>query len=128
MVDKRAYRQAHPRRGDVIVYRDRSQTPRRFIGRVVGVPGDRVEFDRGRILVNGQPLDSEGTSAPFEAVLVPEDEGFLLGDNWSGSRDSRMTGTLPLRQVEGRVEVIHWSVDPDRRGAIRWDRLGRKVR
>ena len=42
------------RRGDIIVFHH--DNPPLLVKRVVGIPGDRLRIDNGRVTVNGQPL------------------------------------------------------------------------
>lgn len=54
---------ALPKRGDVVVFRwpgDRSQV---WVKRVIGLPGDRIALDNGRVFINGQAvgLTRDGT-------------------------------------------------------------------
>lgn len=44
-------------RGDIIVFRYPVHPQQHFVKRVIGVPGDRVHLFRGRVFVNGKPLD-----------------------------------------------------------------------
>ncbi len=53
-----------PKRGDVVVFRwpgDRGQV---WVKRVIGLPGDRIAVDNGRVFINGEPVgmkrDGEG--------------------------------------------------------------------
>jgi signal peptidase I len=53
-----------PKRGDVVVFRwpgDRGQV---WVKRVIGLPGDRIALDNGRVFINGEPVgmkrDGEG--------------------------------------------------------------------
>jgi signal peptidase I len=46
-----------PERGDIVVFRFPDDPSTDYIKRVVGVPGDRVEVQRGRLFLNGQPVD-----------------------------------------------------------------------
>jgi signal peptidase I len=60
-----------PQRGDVVVFRwpgDRSQV---WVKRVIGLPGDRIALDGGRIFINGAPVKTtrEGTG------LVEREDG-----------------------------------------------------
>ena len=46
-----------PERGEVVVFHFPKDHTRDFVKRVIGVPGDRVEIERGTVLVNGAALD-----------------------------------------------------------------------
>jgi signal peptidase I len=104
-----------------------------FVKRVIGVGGDTVRCcdARGRITVDGQPLDEGGylfpgdkpSAFPF-SIRVPEGRLFVLGDHRSESADSRAHlgdpggGFVPVDRVIGRVD---WVVLPigDRRHVTR---------
>jgi signal peptidase I len=45
-----------PQRGDVMVFRYPEDPSLDYIKRVVGVPGDRVEYRNKRLAINGQPV------------------------------------------------------------------------
>src|SRR3954467_6274385 len=55
-VNKFVYRLEHIARGDVIVFRYPRDPGKSYIKRVVGLPGDRVVIDNGRVYVNGELL------------------------------------------------------------------------
>ena len=47
----------HPRRGEVMVFHYPKDPSLDYIKRVVGVPGDRIEYRDKHLIINGQPLD-----------------------------------------------------------------------
>ena len=47
---------ASPRRGDVMVFRYPEDPSLDYIKRVIGIPGDRVEYRNKRLSINGQPV------------------------------------------------------------------------
>jgi len=73
------------RRGDVIVHRWPLDTSKTFVKRVVGVPGDTLEMDKGTLRVNGRDL-VEGYAWHSEPGVDPSTEdfswqrAFLVGD------------------------------------------------
>ena len=86
-----------------------------FITRVIGLPGDHIEIIDGYVYVNDQKASEvylNGIKTPisgeFYDVVVPEGYIFVMGDNRSGSSDSREFGCIPLNKVEGRVTYRIW--------------------
>lgn len=86
-----------------------------FIKRVIGLPGDHIEIIDGYVYVNDQKASEvylNGIKTPisgeFYDVVVPEGYIFVMGDNRSGSSDSREFGCIPLNKVEGRVTCRIW--------------------
>ncbi|WP_285506753.1 signal peptidase I [Actinokineospora sp. NBRC 105648] len=117
------------RRGDVVAVRFTENGPL-VVKRVIAVAGDRVRIDPGpvvRLLRAGQtdwevvptPGDwgtkpvaccgLDGAASPGSAdVLVPNKMLFVLGDNPSGSDDSRTFGWAPRERVRGIVWTKVW--------------------
>ncbi len=92
-----------------------------YIKRVVGLPGDIVEISGGEIFINGEVLYEGFESRPpdydrYGPITVPQGEVFVLGDNRANSQDSHVIGTIPIRNIEGRAEVVFWP--PGRIGLI----------
>jgi signal peptidase I len=138
LVDKLAYRLAAPRRGEIVVLAWPDDRERRHIGRVVGLPGDRVRIEAERVYLNGAPLTepyAQPSGGPGEAptrgdslaeVELREAQYFVLGDNRVGSYDSRFRGPASGRDITGLVRTVYFSWDPSR-GAVRWGRIGQGV-
>ena len=94
-----------------------------YIKRVIGVPGDTVKCcdAKGRVTVNGVPLDEKGYLYPgdvpsqkFFEVKVPQGRLWVMGDHRMVSLDSRSHmgdpggGTIPIDKVIGRAFVVVW--------------------
>jgi signal peptidase I len=109
-----------PRHGDIVVFKYPGGPDRDFIKRVIGLPGDTVQIDRGRVYVNGVMLQEDyiralpSYSSPPQQV--PPDNFFVLGDNRPNSSDSHIWGYVPQANMIGKVWVSYWP--PDEWGAV----------
>lgn len=77
-----------------------------YVKRVIGRPGDVLEFKNNRIYRNGvllhEPyIKEEMKNVPDQIIKVPEGHVYVLGDNRNHSRDSRDIGPIPLTHVIG---------------------------
>ena len=141
MVNKSAYRDRAPQRGDIVVFPFPQDERRDFIKRTIGLPGDTIELRNKRVYVNGTGLDEPyirylfpppGDSSDNDSdvrvrygpVTVPADHYFVLGDNRDNSEDSRYWGFLEREKIKGRAYMIYWSWDGDGHWP-RFDRVGR---
>jgi len=113
LVDKRAYRHRLPRRRDLVVFHAPG-TGDLTLKRAVGLPGDSVAIEDGRLVVNGRRqvepyADPEAIdSVYFGPVRVRPGRVFFLGDNRLDSRDSRDFGAVPAAELVGRVRAVIW--------------------
>ncbi len=48
-----------PRRGDVVVFRLPSEPNKHYIKRLVGLPGDKIQYTNKQLVINGNPVDLE---------------------------------------------------------------------
>lgn len=119
MVEKVSYKFREPQRGEVVIFKYPGDRRRKFIKRVIGVPGDEILIKNGYLHINGVRLEEDyingptyGTySAPsYGPVLVPEDHYFVLGDNRRNSDDSRYpdVGFVPKKDFVGKALFIYW--------------------
>lgn len=81
-----------------------------FIKRVVGKPGDALEFSNGNVYRNGIKLDEPYILEPMKysvdrKVIVPRNCIFVMGDNRNNSQDSRFIGNIPLDHVLGKMFI-----------------------
>ena len=129
LVDKAIYRRSEPQRGDIIVFKYPGDPKRPFIKRLVGLSGETVEIRDERIVINGSVLQASAgrwAALPYynqgqyaekgQAVPVPADNYFVLGDNSAASHDSRFWGFVPKQNLIGKAYKIFWP--PDRSGAL----------
>ncbi len=91
-------------RGAVAVFR---RDGFRMVKRAVGLPGDTVELEAGRLFVNGESIDGRRRvrGAHTQTWLVPEASYFMVGDNPAVSDDSRVWGQpfVAAESVDGMV-------------------------
>ncbi|BBB91874.1 MAG TPA: signal peptidase I [Methylomusa anaerophila] len=79
-----------------------------WVKRVIGKPGDTLEFKDGKVYRNGTALDEPYVKeamqyASAQKIVVPENKVFVMGDNRNNSKDSRYIGPVPANHVLGRV-------------------------
>ncbi len=115
IVDRLSYRIHNPQRGDVIVLKFPKDTTQYFIKRIIGLPGETVICEQGRVAVEASgeaaPQILAETYLPSTALtqnckpkqVLGSDEYFVLGDNRMASSDSRVWGILPKDDIVGRV-------------------------
>jgi signal peptidase I len=101
-------------RGDIISYTVPGEKLGR-IKRIVGMPGETIEGDDNRILINGKPLKEPYLKTQqefynFMPVKIPPKHVFVLGDYRKASIDSRITGPVPFSRINGKVV---WVIKPD---------------
>ena len=101
-----------PAYGDMIAFDYPRDPSRGFVKRVIGLPGDTIEVDRGQVIRNGEALDEpyvvNSDQRSREAVKVPERSYYVLGDNRPVSNDSRAWGFVTEDDIIGRAWLSYW--------------------
>lgn len=134
LVNKISYRLGEPERGDVVVFDRTPDTDESLVGalfrnlaesigvrtpeadlikRVIGLPGETIEIRQNTVFIDGVAIDEpyleEGIrTTRMEAMTVPEDAYFVMGDNRPRSLDSRSFGTIGREEIVGKAFVIIW--------------------
>jgi signal peptidase I len=144
-----------PERGDVVVFRLPEDPSVNYIKRVVGLPGDTIEYANHRLTINGEPVplvpdrdppagettprfvetldDREHTiliAHPGNTIRdgvyrVQEGHYFMLGDNRDNSKDSRFLGEIPETHLVG--EAVRIWMHMDGLEVPDWERIGMKI-
>lgn len=98
LINKQAYRFGEEKRGDIIVFEseleDDNGNKKLLIKRIIGLPGDTITIQNGKVILNGTELHEDYTledETPGELIdyKVPEGKLFVMGDNRRVSIDSR---------------------------------------
>jgi signal peptidase I len=116
LVDKLTYRFRAPAAGEIVVFRYPADPRRKFIKRIIGLPGDEVMIRDTVVYVNGKPLEESYINGPtygdWGPRKVPADRYFVLGDNRNNSDDSRFpdVGFVERRLLMGRAVASYWPV------------------
>ena len=88
---------------------------RDIIKRVIGLTGDVIEIEQGQVVRNGEMLHEayvvNGDRRSVDAVEVPPDSYYVLGDNRQVSSDSRAWGFMHKEDIIGRAWLSYWPSD-----------------
>lgn len=85
-----------------------------FVKRLIGLPGDKVEFRAGVLYVNDQLVDESDidvyipSTRSFGPIVLGADEYFVVGDNRGNSNDSRAVGPISEDMIVGHVNLVVW--------------------
>jgi len=121
IVNEVNYRFENPQRGDVVIFKYPLDPSQFFIKRIIGLPGETVKIEDGRIFILGEDkkkvilnesdyLRDVYTAGGMEIVLK-EGEYFVLGDNRGSSSDSRKWGVLLRSLIIGKAWIRAWPFD-----------------
>lgn len=127
MVNKIGMKIGELDRFDIVVFHKNKEED--FVKRVIGLPGDTLEYQDDVLYVNGKSVP-EPFLDKFKAELfagqltgdftleevagestVPENHIFVIGDNRLDSWDSRHFGFVRIEQVVGKVNIKYWPFD-----------------
>lgn len=114
IIDKVSYKFSEPKRDDVIVFKYPNDTTKYFIKRIIGLPNETIDI-KGNVVTITNTSNTEGfildepyvkniadNSTHFE---LKSDEYFVMGDNRSGSSDSRYWGAVKKDLITGKAFV-----------------------
>lgn len=126
IINKIGYDVGSPDRFDMIVFHANETTD--YIKRIIGLPGDTIEFIEDSLYVNGEFIEEtylNGAVAKNNRrhytedfklewltgeKTVPEGHYFVLGDNRPNSIDSRHIGFIPFDKIVGKADIAYWPI------------------
>lgn len=83
-----------------------------IIKRIIGLPGEYVQYLDGKLYINDElvdePFKTGSKTSDFNLTLmgydkVPDNSYFVVGDNRSISKDSRIIGFIPKSDIQGKA-------------------------
>lgn len=116
-----------PKRFDIVVFQAPDGTD--YIKRVIGLPGDRIEYKNDILYINGKAYNEPylekykkrlnggiltGSFTLKETTVgsdtVPKNSLFVMGDNRRHSKDSREIGAISMEKVVGTTNVVYYPI------------------
>jgi signal peptidase I len=109
-----------PKRGDIVVFNTPPEAKTAcgsggvFVKRLIGLPGETWQEKNGYVYINGKQLNEPYVKADRRdttsqgPIKIPKGEYFMMGDNRSGSCDSRRWGEVPRANLIGKVIATYW--------------------
>ena len=113
------YRRAYsgdkePKRGDIVIFKselqDENGKNKLLIKRVIGLPGDKITINDGKVYINDKEYDESylkggSTTGSESKFKVQKGEYFVVGDNRVVSIDSRYSevGCIKKDAIKGRA-------------------------
>ena len=116
-----AYLNEGPERGDVIFFPFPDDETQKYVKRVIGLPGEKVVIEEGKIYINDSevPLEEpylkeEWTKGTGPYVFqIPEDSYLCLGDNRNRSADAREWNNpyVAREKIIGKAIFTYFPID-----------------
>lgn len=124
IVNKIGYITGEPKRGEIVVFH--APDGRDYIKRVIGLPGDSVEYKNDILYINGEKVDEPyldkykkqvetGTltedftlESLYDIKRLPKNKYWLMGDNRRWSKDSREIGPIKRDKIVGKTSLVFW--------------------
>lgn len=110
LINGLAYTFEEPKRGDIILF-EFEDLQLNFTKRVIGLPGEKISFQKGDVYVDGELLqedyiDEDVDTLSIRTFVVPENTYFVMGDNRENSLDSRFWKEPYIKRESIRGKVV----------------------
>lgn len=111
-LQRNAYNSKEPKRGDIVTMNYPGDPEhKKYVKRIVALPGEKIEISNSKVLINGQVQDEE--YLPIDVITEPNKswqlksgEYFLMGDNRMNSNDCRFFGPVEKRFITGKSSLV----------------------
>ena len=108
ILNKLDYKLNGVKRFDVVVVKWNDE---KIIKRVIGLPGEHIEYKKGLLYVDGVVVDEKFTHKDTDDfkleeigyLTIPGDKYLVVGDNRPDSTDSRVIGLFDKEDILGKV-------------------------
>ncbi|MBW4620850.1 MAG: signal peptidase I [Cyanosarcina radialis HA8281-LM2] len=137
IVNKLSYKFSGPKRGDIIVFEPTEELKRQgyteaFIKRTIGLPGEKIAIENGRVYINNRPLEEKYLSKEVQTSTkdchlpnptnsaqaflaqpqtIPPNNYLVMGDNRFNSYDGRCWGFVPKDYIVGQAVLRFWPLN-----------------
>ena len=116
LINRLVYDIRKPKRGEIIVFKPNgNESSHYYMKRVIGLPGETVEYRDGNLLIDGEILEEEYETTDIvelglleEPITLGSGEFFVLGDDRQNSDDSRTAniGNVKREEIAGKVWFV----------------------
>lgn len=84
-----------------------------LVKRVIGLPGETIEYKDNKLYVNGEYISEDFLIDAYTddfIVTLGEDEYYCLGDNRQNSNDSRHYGAFSKSEIKSTKFLAYWPI------------------
>ena len=116
VINRLVYDARTPKRGEVIAFKPNgNDSSHYYIKRIIGLPGETIEYKDGKILIDGEELEEDYKTTEIkdlgvleEPITLNSNEFFVLGDDRQNSEDSRNVnvGNVKRTEITGKVWFV----------------------
>ena len=116
LINRLVYDARKPKRGEIIAFKPNgNEDSHYYIKRVIGLPGETIEYVDGKLLADGEEIQEEYDTTELvelglleEPITLDSDEYFVLGDDRQNSEDSRNAniGNVKRDEIAGKVWFV----------------------